>query len=111
MKTKTTPAKKKAPEKAPQPKRPVARPEQLTDFGRYLEAKGLSYASAGADLGITRSYAQMLATGAATPQLVLAGKIELWSGSKVRMQSWLPHCPQWPGIRATVQPIEEGATL
>jgi hypothetical protein len=53
----------------------------------------------------------MLATGAATPQLVLAGKIELWSGSKVRMQSWLPHCPQWPGIRATVQPIEEGATL
>lgn len=92
--------------KPPQPKRRVSKPEQLTDFGRLLEERGLSYAAAGADLGITRSYAQMLATGAATPQLVLAGKIELWSGGKVRMQTWLTHCPQWASIRATTQPLE-----
>lgn len=88
----------------PQPKRPVRDPEQLTEFGRYLLDEKISYPSASSEIGITRSYVQMLATGAATPQLMLAGKIELWSSGKVRLQGWLPHCSAWAQIRATTSP-------
>jgi hypothetical protein len=63
-----------------------------TPFGDWLDTKNISYAEAAKQLGITRSYVQMLAVGNATPQLALAGRIEDWTRGDVSMRSWLPYC-------------------
>lgn len=59
-----------------------------TAFGTYLAKHSVSYVEASAALGITRSYASMLANGRATPGLELAGEIEDWSHGEVTMKSW-----------------------
>jgi transcriptional regulator with XRE-family HTH domain len=60
-----------------------------TKFGRYLKAKGISREDAAAALDLTRSYIQMLCTGAATPGLHAAAKIHKWTRGKVDFLSWI----------------------
>jgi len=61
----------------------------LTKFGRYLKAKDISCEVAAAALGLTRSYIQMLRTGAATPGLRAAAAIHKWTRGQVSFLSWL----------------------
>lgn len=60
-----------------------------TPFAAHLEKRGIDYATAATELGITSSYVGMLARGRATPQLELAGKIHAWSDGLVPMWIWL----------------------
>ncbi len=60
-----------------------------TFFGRYLKRMKITRATAAADLKLTRSYVQMLQTGAATPGLHTAFEIQKWSKNAVTMQSWI----------------------
>lgn len=62
---------------------------KLTTFGRYLKRKNISIASAAEQLDVTRSYVQMLATGAATPGLHTAAQIKKWSKGAVTFENWL----------------------
>jgi len=61
-----------------------------TGFGRHLAEKKIPVSSAAATLGISRMHAWMLASGRATPSLRLAGKIEKWTGGRVRAVLWKP---------------------
>ena len=64
-------------------------PSGSTRFGRYLKQRGISDAEAATALGFTRSYIQMLRTGAATPGLKTASAIRKWSKGEVAFESWL----------------------
>jgi len=64
-------------------------PSGLTEFGKYLKKNEIPASAVAHDLATTRAYIHMLATGAATPALRLAGEIEKWSKGEVKMQSWL----------------------
>ena len=59
-------------------------------FGRHLGRKQIPVAVAAKALGITRVHAWMLASGRSRPSLRLAGKIEKWSGGRVRAVRWKP---------------------
>ena len=62
---------------------------KLTRFGRYLKKRKLSMADVARQLDFTRSYVQMLSSGAATPGLHAAGRIKKWSKGYVTFESWL----------------------
>lgn len=62
-----------------------------TPFGKFIEQKKLSPKTVSDQLKLTRAYVHMLIAGTVTPALRLAWRIEKWSGSKVKMQSWVPY--------------------
>jgi transcriptional regulator with XRE-family HTH domain len=62
---------------------------KLTKFGRYLKKRNISTADAAAALDLTRSYIQMLKSGAATPGLKAAASISKWSKGAISFESWL----------------------
>ena len=64
----------------PETKRLITRQakEGRSKFGEWLRGRALSYAAAARELGITRAYAQMIGTGAATPSTKLGLKIMSW---------------------------------
>jgi hypothetical protein len=61
-----------------------------TPFGKYLKFNNIPMDSAAKALGVTRQYAQALATGYMTPGMRLAWDIERWTKGRVAMQSWMP---------------------
>lgn len=65
----------------------------LSLFGDFLKRHAVSKQECAASLGITTSYVSMLARGAATPGLKLAGKIAEWSakvdGEGIATSTWL----------------------
>lgn len=81
--TKTAKTAKKTAKEPKSPKR------EKTVFAKYLEKKGLDTAGAAEALDLTRSYVHMLKSGAATPGLKLAVKIEQWSRRNVPCKSWV----------------------
>lgn len=59
-------------------------------FGKYLQTHQITTASAAKQLGVTRAYVQMLATGKASPSLSIAHAIEkkLTKGS-ITLYEWV----------------------
>lgn len=72
----------------------------FTEFGKYLSVRQISYATVAQDLGVTRSYISMLATGKATPGLALAGEIEDWTQGEVTIRSWYDFLKQVQAARS-----------
>lgn len=76
--------------------RAVGRPrdgENLTAFGRFLDAHKISYDSAAQDLGLTRQYVNLLARGTQQggPSSKLQRAIRDWAaklGGRVPLESW-----------------------
>jgi hypothetical protein len=61
------------------------RPNKFRD---YLDSKEISTEDAAKQLDITASYVNGLSSGAQTPGLKLAVKIQLWSKDAVPVTSW-----------------------
>lgn len=68
------------------PEKPIA---NLTEFGKFLATRQISFQDAAIALLITRSYASMLAMGRATPGLFLAVQIEDWSKGAIPCRLWV----------------------
>jgi plasmid maintenance system antidote protein VapI len=71
--------------------RPRPKPQRRTVFGRMLDDQGISFGRAASELGRSRQYLHMLATGEREVNLPMAVKIAAWAkrlGGDVPVESW-----------------------
>jgi transcriptional regulator with XRE-family HTH domain len=63
--------------------------KKSTPFGRYLKKQKISALDAAEALGVTKSYVNLLISGAMTPGLKLAIEIQHWTKGTVPADSWV----------------------
>jgi transcriptional regulator with XRE-family HTH domain len=79
-------------------KRPVGRPRKReTKLSRWLDQAGMTREHAAGELGITRQYLDRVCRGVNRPSLVLAVKIESFTGGAIPVREWVTSRPRRSG--------------